>query len=167
MTATLLLITFTSIQLADPLDEPEYYCLDVSGWGEKLKIDDPVQAHTCKGEKGSDQHFFFDDARIKLSGTDRCLEVAATRSVLPGSALTVRQCSENPMQTFELRENGQIEAGDTDFCVVAGKDSAEAYGPSHRWRVLTVDNCAEAEPSISTWLSNKHEAELGKRDKQD
>jgi len=32
MSVAILLTALSVIQLADPLDEPEYYCIDVSGW---------------------------------------------------------------------------------------------------------------------------------------
>lgn len=36
------------IQLVDPLDEPEFYCVDVPGFQDNLRTDRPLQAHTCK-----------------------------------------------------------------------------------------------------------------------
>ena len=36
------------IRLQDPLDEPEYYCVDVPGAGSSLNLQGALQAHTCK-----------------------------------------------------------------------------------------------------------------------
>ena len=36
------------IQLRDPLDEPEYYCVDVPGFGRSLNLEGALTAHTCK-----------------------------------------------------------------------------------------------------------------------
>ena len=38
----------TLIRLADPLDEPEYYCIDVPGFGARLNLGAALMAHTCK-----------------------------------------------------------------------------------------------------------------------
>ena len=36
------------VRLVAPLDEPEFYCFDLAGWGKNLRLDDPLQTHTCK-----------------------------------------------------------------------------------------------------------------------
>lgn len=61
------------VRLVDPLDEPEFYCLDLSGWGDHLKLEDPLQAHTCKGAEPADQLFTVIDGKITVGDTDRCL----------------------------------------------------------------------------------------------
>ena len=43
------------VRLVAALDEPEFYCLDLAGWGRNLLLDDPLQTHTCKGRGGEDQ----------------------------------------------------------------------------------------------------------------
>ena len=42
--------------LRDPLDEPEFYCVDVAGFGSNLNLNSPLQAHTCK--PGADDELF-------------------------------------------------------------------------------------------------------------
>ena len=42
--------------LRDPLDEPEFYCVDVAGFGSNLNLNSPLQAHTCK--PGADDEVF-------------------------------------------------------------------------------------------------------------
>ena len=38
----------TLLQLVDALDEPEYYCVDVPGFGGSLNLQSTLMAHTCK-----------------------------------------------------------------------------------------------------------------------
>ena len=38
----------TLVQLVDALDEPEYYCVDVPGFGGSLSLQSALMAHTCK-----------------------------------------------------------------------------------------------------------------------
>ena len=46
----------TLVQLVDELDEPEYYCVDVPGFGASLNLGSPLTAHTCK--PGADDEMF-------------------------------------------------------------------------------------------------------------
>jgi hypothetical protein len=140
------------VRLVDALDEPEYYCLDLAGWGDHLQLDDPLQTHTCKGRGGQDQMFHFDGNRLKASLYDRCVQVAGSSGVtLAGSAVLARQCSDNPLQDLSLNDAGQIQIGDTAFCLGAGEDSTEASGPSHMWRTLVTVKCDSAQAALSTW----------------
>ena len=46
------------LRTAHPLDEARGYCLDIAGFGATLRLDDPLQAHTCKyGSELDDQRF--------------------------------------------------------------------------------------------------------------
>ena len=46
------------LRTAEPLDEARGYCLDIAGFGPTLRLEDPLQAHTCKyGGQLDDQRF--------------------------------------------------------------------------------------------------------------
>jgi len=113
--------TLQQVRLVAPLDEPEFYCLDLSGWGDHLKLDDPLQAHTCKTRRADDQLFAIKDGKILVGETDRCLQVAVSSGkALAGSA-------------------------------AAGDESTDASGPSHVWRVLSVERCDSVSAELMTW----------------
>jgi len=140
------------VRLADPLDEPEFYCLDLAGWGRNLQLDDPLQTHTCKNRGAEDQKFHFDGNRLKVSLYDRCVQVAGSSGkTLAGSAVIARPCSDNPLQDLALDDRGYIRVGDSGFCLAAGNDSTEASGPSHMWRTLITIDCESATVSLATW----------------
>lgn len=140
------------VMLLDPLDEPEFYCLDLAGWGDHLQLDDPLQAHTCKGSNAADQMFEFSGNQLKVSGYDRCVQVAGSSGVtLPGSAVLARGCSDSPLQKISLNSQGKILVGDTGYCLGLGSESTEASGPSHVWRTLAVVDCETADASLSRW----------------
>jgi hypothetical protein len=144
--------TLVQVRLVDPLDEPEFYCLDLSGWGEHLKLDDPLQAHTCKTRGGDDQMFAIKDGKILVGETDRCLQVAVSSGkALAGSALLARTCSDSAMQAFTFEEDGRISVTGSDLCVAAGDESTDASGPSHVWRVLSVERCDSVATELMTW----------------
>ena len=140
------------IRLVAALDEPEFYCLDITGWGVQLKLDDPLQTHTCKTRNADDQMFRFADGRIEVTEFDRCLEVAGSgHAVLKGSAVIARPCTDSPPQQVTLGGNGRIQIGESSLCLGAGEDSAEAFGPSHMWRTLAAVECDSTNNEFITW----------------
>lgn len=140
------------IRLVAALDEPEFYCFDLAGWGEHLKLDDPLQTHTCKTRGGEDQMFHFSEDRLKVSLYDRCVQVAGSGGeTLFGSAVLARACSDDPLQKMSLGDDGRIHVGDTGLCLGAGSGSTKAGGPSHMWRTLTVVDCDGSDKNLVTW----------------
>ncbi|MEM9209038.1 MAG: RICIN domain-containing protein [Pseudomonadota bacterium] len=140
------------IRLVDALDEPEFYCFDLAGWGRNLLLDDPLQTHTCKGRGGEDQMFHFADGQLKVSRYDRCIQIAGSSGVtLAGSAVIARPCSDSPLQRLVMDDAGRVRLSGTEYCLAAGADSAEASGPSHLWRTLSLADCASADPAMSRW----------------
>ena len=140
------------IRLVDALDEPEFYCLDLAGWGDHLQLDDPMQTHTCKNRGAQDQMFHFEDGRLKASLYDLCVQAAGSSGVtLAGSAILARPCSDNPLQALNLDDKNRIRIGESDYCLGAGADSTEASGPSHMWRTLVTVRCDAAAINLVTW----------------
>ena len=141
------------VMLVDPLDEPEFYCFDLAGWGASLQLDDPLQNHTCKGANGADQMFEFSGDRLQVSGTDRCVQVGGSSGkTLPGSAVLARTCSDSqPLQELSLTNTGKIMVGNTGYCIGSGTSTRDASGPSHVWRTLTVVDCDATDSSLTTW----------------
>ncbi|MGI9271921.1 MAG: RICIN domain-containing protein [Woeseiaceae bacterium] len=140
------------IRLVDALDEPEFYCLDLAGWGDHLQLDDPLQTHTCKNRRAGDQKFYFADGRLRVAGFDRCVQIAGSGGeTLAGSAVIARTCSDNALQELSLDDDGRIRVGDSGLCLGAGSDSTEASGPSHMWRTLTAINCETAPSNLVSW----------------
>ena len=140
-------------RLKAPLDEPEFYCLDIAGWGDHLKLNDPLQSHTCKLSSANDQMFHFTGRRLVASNYGSCVQVAgSSKTTLPGSAVLVRPCADdNPLQDLALNKAGKLQVLGTDYCLGAGAESRPASGPSHMWRTLMVVSCDEASPALSTW----------------
>ncbi len=134
--------------LADPLDEPEFYCVDVAGFGAGLNVDAPLQAHTCK-PGADDEMFAFNlpsEGQIYLVEHDRCIEA-------DGTSLYVRPCSESPLQRFVYGADGTLRLDGEDTCLaVAGGDGEPAGGRSHVRRDLLMQPCSEAAPALSQWV---------------
>ena len=67
------------IQLTDPLDEPEFYCVDVPGAGPGVRLESDLQAHTCKPiATAADELFTIDhpnEGQFYMAAYDLCVEV--------------------------------------------------------------------------------------------
>ena len=140
------------VRLVAQLDEPEFYCLDIAGWGDHLQLDDPMQTHTCKTRDVEDQMFHFEGGRLKVSQYDRCAQVAGSGgNTLAGAAVITRPCSEDSLQDLSLGSDGYIRVGHSGYCLGAGNESTEAFGPSHMWRTLAVVHCDTGPTHLLTW----------------
>ena len=83
------------IQLTDPLDEPEYYCVDVPGAGPGVRLQSALQAHTCKPiDTAADELFTIDHPKagqIYMEAYQLCLEAEKSGQ---GSSLRLQRCSD-------------------------------------------------------------------------
>lgn len=136
------------LQLADPLDEPEFYCVDVPGFRDSLRTDRPLQAHTCK--PGADDELFHADrpesGQFLMPAYDLCMTAE-------GDRVYTRPCAATPAQRFVHRADLTIRAAADDLCLaVAGGKGEPAGGRSHLRRDLRLIPCAAAEPALSQWL---------------
>lgn len=70
------------IQLIDPLDEPQFYCVDVPGFGASLNRDGALTAHTCK-PRADDELFTAGHpsvGHLYMPAYDRCVEAADAKA---------------------------------------------------------------------------------------
>lgn len=142
------------IQLQDPLDEPEFYCVDIPGAGVNLNLQGALQAHTCKLIAAEDETFLFNYpsvGQIYMEYYDLCLEaeIAAV-----GAELHLQECADHSRQQF-LYKDGQIRLGDSGagtLCLaVAPGTGTPTGGPSHLRRDLEFQLCASVEAALSEW----------------
>ena len=142
----------TLVQLADPLDEPEFYCVDVPGFGASLNLDAALMAHTCK--PGADDEIFVvgqpAPGNLSMPAYNRCMEAEGAE---PQAQLRLQECSDSAMQQFGFDADGALILSGTDLCVaVSPEDGEPTGGPSHVRRDLLLQDCAEATPALSRWL---------------
>jgi triacylglycerol lipase len=137
------------LRTAQALDEARGYCLDIAGFGATLRLDDPLQAHTCKyGAELDDQRFEpIAGGAIKASVYDRCLAATALES---GAKLLVRACTSAPAQRWALTSGRISPDSRRDLCVSIANAKGEIAGtpalisPVYRRRDVTLEPCDEA-----------------------
>ena len=144
----------TLIQLVDPLDEPEFYCVDVPGFRASLNLEGALTAHTCK--PGADDELFTvghpSAGHLYMPAYDRCVEAE-------GAELYLKACADEPLQRFMLTDDGQLRldaaegsAAETAYCLAVEPGEGEPTGgPSHLRRDLLLTPCADADPSLTRW----------------
>ena len=131
------------------LDEARGYCLDVAGPPENLRLDDPLQAHTCKyGAPLDDQRFERTaDGAIRAAMYNRCLAAAALE---PGARLLVRACAAVPAQRWSMAWGRLSPTSRPDLCVTVAGEKGEPAGtpilisPVYRHRDVGLERCADA-----------------------
>ena len=141
----------TLVQLVDALDEPEYYCVDVPGFGRSLNLQSALMAHTCK--PGADDEMFAINrpgpGNLYMPAYDLCMEAEGTGSPVQ---LHLRECSDSATQRFGFDSDGALVLSDTGLCMaVSPEDGESTGGPSHLRRDLFMLDCAETEPALSQW----------------
>ncbi len=144
----------TLIQLIDPHDEPEHYCVDVRGVGATLDIDAALTAHTCKP--------YFDDelfdvnvpdtGQLYMPAYDRCVEATAADS---GAELYIVSCNESDLQRFRFLGDQTVRLTfDQSLCLGVGESAGEPTGgPSHLRRLLRLYSCDDHPTALTTWLT--------------
>jgi acetyl esterase/lipase len=138
------------LRTAQALDEPRGYCLDVAGFGATLRLDDPLQAHTCKyGAALDDQRFErVANGAVKASQYNRCL---AAESLAPGAKLLVKACTPTPVQRWTMAWGRLSPDTRRDLCVSVGINKGEIAGtpalvtPVYRRRDVTLERCDDAQ----------------------
>ena len=112
-----------NLMLKDPLDEDEFYCLDIFSFGSHANIEEALSAHTCKPEGWRDATFKVDypePGQIYMPAYDKCAEVT---QISRGAHLMIKDCSDSILQRFIYREDQSLEVlsrkGPAPFCVVA------------------------------------------------
>ena len=159
------------IRLAAALDDPQHYCIDVPGHSGSVRLDAPLQAHTCK--PGADDQTFqialgcyeYSELRMPAYERDsgRCLAVTDSDD-RPVIAAACHSRDENQFSVDRIRREGRLSVKAFRECCI-GVAGEPAGVRNHRRRDLGVYDCAAADPSLITWIFREGGTyKLGHRD---
>jgi acetyl esterase/lipase len=137
------------LRTSHALDDARGYCLDVAGPPETVRLDDPLQAHTCKyGAPLDDQRFERTaDGAIRAPMYNRCLTAGALE---PGARLLLRPCAAAPAQRWSMAWGRLSPASKPDLCVAVAGEKGEPAGtpvlisPVYRHRDLALERCSDS-----------------------
>ncbi|HEX6999180.1 MAG TPA: alpha/beta hydrolase fold domain-containing protein [Gammaproteobacteria bacterium] len=149
------------LRTAAALDEARGYCIDVAGYGDTVRLDDPLQAHTCKyGAPLEDQLFELraEDERIEAAQYGRCL---AAETLEPGARLYLRACDDSRLQRWSLAWGRLRPAAAPELCAAVARGGGEIAGtpalvsPVYRRRELALEACGDSERQAFRWSSRE------------
>ena len=115
------------LRTVQALDEARGYCLDIRGEGQTLRLDEPLQVHTCKyGGPLDDQRFErTSDGAIRAAAYDRCLAAA---SLTAGAQLRLQPCASAPAQRWSMAWGRLSPLSRSDLCVTVTGEKGEPAG---------------------------------------
>ena len=97
------------LRVVAPLDEARGYCLDIPGHSTGVRVNSPLQAHTCKhGIWNQDGRFdvaALGNGPLLMPHYDLCLGVESASVV---AHLVMSQCTGADLQTWRVRYSGEI-----------------------------------------------------------
>ncbi len=139
------------VKLQDPLDEPEFYCLDVPGWGRRLNLKAALMAHTCK--PGADDEIFRADypneGQLSMPAYSLCVQADGVEA---GAQLRLKECSDAALQKFTWADGRVRPAGAPSLCLAVADAAGEPTGgPSHLRLDLALQPCSSVSPARSEW----------------
>ena len=142
----------TLVQLVDPLDEPEYYCIDVPGFGARLNLAAALMAHTCK-PGAADEMFAVNRpaaGNLSMPAYDLCMQADGTEAA---AELHLEECADSELQRFTYAPEGALTLSGTDLCIALAPDAGRPTGgPSHLRRDLLLQPCDTVESALSRWM---------------
>lgn len=149
------------VRLQDRLDRPDDgYCLDILGNGNNLRLNLPLFAHNCKGGATTDSAIIYTGkGQLVFPYPAVCVTAfGVNNTVLPGASVLLRPCDQRipffdatGLQKFDYLGNGQLKLRDSKLCLAVGNKSSTTYSSLDRWRVLSLESCADTELSHSAW----------------
>lgn len=144
------------LRVIAPLDEARGYCLDIPGHMSGVRIESPLQAHTCKhGIWNLDGRFdvaALENGVIRMPEYDLCLqpEIASI-----GARLLLAECTEAELQIWTLRDSGEIALKSVpQMCITVEEGPGRnAGGPQYVMKGVGLDTCAQQASDRQRWTT--------------
>jgi hypothetical protein len=144
------------LRVMAPLDEARGYCLDIPGHMAGVRIDSPLQAHTCKhgiwNEDGRFDVAALGNGVIRMPHYELCLGAENTSI---GARLRLGECTESELQTWTLKDSGEIalEAFPRMCITVEEGPGRDAGGPQYLMKAVGLDTCAQQVSDRQRWTT--------------
>lgn len=138
------------------LDEERGYCLDIPGHMSGVRLESPLQAHTCKhGIWNQDGRFdvaALENATIRMPFYELCLQA---EDAVVGARLILAECNEAELQTWTVRDSGEIALeAFPRMCITIGEGPGrDAGGPQYLVRGAGIDVCAQEASDRQQWTT--------------
>ena len=144
------------LRVIAPLDEARGYCLDIPGHMAGVRLERPLQAHTCKhGIWNQDGRFDANDLEngvLRMPQYDLCLH-ADDNSI--GASLILAECTQAELQTWTLQDSGEIALEAVPELCISIEDGPgrDAGGPQYLMKGVGLDTCAQHASDRQQWTT--------------
>ena len=147
------------------LGDPNGYCLDIPGFGPRMRKDAPINTHTCKYNRPGfsvDEEFDVTDSQqLRLPEYNLCLSAG---SFEPGSDVFTIDCGLENAHAWTMHDSGRVTpTGKNDLCLTLANErtfvnsSAGNLVPNST-RAITLETCATGLSYVQSWRwSDPHE----------
>ncbi|MDG2087587.1 MAG: alpha/beta hydrolase fold domain-containing protein [Arenicellaceae bacterium] len=168
-------LVYTGMVAADPsflrstydLEDPSGYCLDIPGFGPRMRKEAPIGTHTCKyGIPGFyvDELFELTSSNfLRLPEYDLCL---AADTIAIGSHINTIPCDLGKVHSWAMHANGNVTPEiDTSLCMTMSREkvyvnTSVANLTANSGREVSLQNCARDSRYYQSWkLSDPNELE--------
>ncbi len=141
------------LRVIAPHDEPRGYCLDIRGHRDGVRLQSPLQVHTCKNGMWNLDGIFDTGAlgrgALHMPHFDLCVE-AATAST--GADLMLASCDAAGLQEWRQLPAGEIVlASNPDLCITMKDGPGQAAGARFVRNDVALDHCTQAAAGRQRW----------------
>ncbi len=141
------------LRVVAPHDEPRGYCLDIRGHRDGVRLQSPIQVHTCKNGMWNLDGIFdtaaLERGALHMPHFDLCVE-AATASA--GADLMLASCEAAGLQEWRQLQTGEIVlASNPHLCITMKDGPGQAAGIRFVRNDVALDRCTKAAASRQRW----------------
>jgi hypothetical protein len=144
------------LRVIAPLDEARGYCLDIPGHLSGVRLESPMQAHTCKhGIWNQDGRFdvaALGNGTLRMPHYEMCLQAENTST---GARLLLAGCTESELQSWTHQDSGEIalEASRQMCITVDDGPGRDAGGPEYLMKGVGLDACSQQASHRQQWTT--------------
>ena len=142
------------LRVVAPHDEPRGYCLDIRGHRDGVRLQSPLQVHTCKNGMWNLDGIFDSNAleergALRMPHFDLCVEATAAGT---GADLMLASCEGSGLQEWRQLETGEIVlVSDPGLCITMRDGPGLSAGPRFVRNDVALDRCGQAAADRQRW----------------
>jgi len=146
------------LRSAYELGDPSGYCLDIPGFGPRMRKDAPINTHTCKYNRPGfsvDEEFEVTESQqLRMPEYDLCL---AAGSLETGSDVFTIDCAKDNAHAWTIHANGNVTpSGTPGLCLTLGSEkryvnSSPGNLVPNSSRSISLQACAEDREQYQSW----------------
>lgn len=143
------------LRVVAPHDEPSGYCLDIRGHRDGVRLQSPLQVHTCKNGMWNLDGIFETAALVERGALhmphfDLCVE--ATKDSR-GADLLLASCKEKALQEWKQLQTGKIVlASSPELCITMKDGPGQSAGARFVRNDVGLDRCAQSAAGRQRWM---------------